>query len=106
MAIKINEYHGYKSQTSFWKAMCVTIGKYKLYFSYETLIAFETPNKCYVLEDHWSHTTKQHVYSAAGYNSGQRVSSKVLELLVHSELLKIPFEEAMNSANIHCERIH
>lgn len=105
MEIKINEYHGYKSETSKWKAMCVTMGKYKLYFSYNTLIAFETPNKCYKIKEHWSFTTRQHRYSAGSWRNSQFVDEKTLKLLVYSELLKLPFEEAMDLAGVHCERV-
>ena len=105
MGIDIHEYHGYRSKTSFWKAMCVKIGEYKLYFSYNTLIAFETPKKCYKIDYHWSHTTNGHRYSA-GRGKTQYVNSKVLQLLVYSELLKLPFEEAVKDADIRCERIH
>jgi len=107
--IKKHEYHGYKSQASKWKAQCITIGDYKLYFSYDTLIAFETPNKCYKLDEHWSFTTRQHRYSAGGgwrsQGAVQFVSSKLLNLLVYSVLLNQPFEEAQNNAGIHCERV-
>lgn len=106
MGIEINEYHGYKSNTSKWKAMCVTIGDYKLYFSYNTLIAFETPNKCYKINEHWSFTTRQHRYSAGKWSKTQFVDPKILKLLIYTELEKKPFEEAMRLAGVHCERVH
>lgn len=106
MAINIDEYHGYLSKTSFWKAQRVTIGDYKLYFSYNTIIAFETPNKCYKVNDQLSHTTKGHISSAGtDWHNTQYVDSKTLQLLIYSELMKIPFEEAMKNAGVHCKRV-
>lgn len=107
MGITKHEYHGYQSDASKWKAQCITIGDYKLYFSYDTLIAFETPKKCYTVDEGRSLTTNGHRYSVGNRNSSTEfVNKKILELLVYSELLKLPFEEAMRNANIHCERIH
>ncbi len=107
MGIEIKEYHGYRSNTSKWKAMCVTIGEYKLYFSYNILIAFETPNKCYKIDDHWSFTTKQHRSSAGRYGKPSKfVNPKILNLLVYTELERKPFKEAMSLAGVHCERVH
>lgn len=103
----IHSYYDYQSNTSKYKAMCVEIGDFKLYYSYQTLIAFETLRDQYITNRNYSLTTSGHKYSAR--NSSKNVNyvePKVLKLITLTNLLKLPFEEAKRIAGFHCERVH
>jgi len=89
------------------KAVCVVIGDFKLYFSYNTLIGFETPTDQYLTEKEHSFTTSGHKRSVwDSFKNRHTVDQKVLELIVNTELLKQPFKEARSNANLRCERVH
>ena len=99
--------YAYNANNSKYKAMCAVLGDFKLYYSYNTLIGFETPKAQYITEKHFSHTTQGHKYSARNWKkTPMRVQDSVLELIVLTNLLKLPFEEAKDVAGVHCERIH
>ena len=104
---KIYSYNDYKSDASKYKAMCVQIGDYKLYYSYKILICFETLRDCYLTGETHSQTTGSHKWSARNqYKELHVVDQKVLELITLTTLLKMPFEEAKEIAGIRCERVH
>lgn len=105
--ISINPYYGYYSNNSKYKAMCVKLGKYKLYFSYRMPIAFETPTDQYVTTLKYSVTTSGHIWSAKNWEKNiHSTEQKVLKLIILTHLLKLPFEEAKNVTELYCERVH
>jgi len=107
MHINISSYGGYHSNASKYKAMRVELGKFKLYFSYQTLIVFETPKDQYITNRKYSLTTSSHKYSARiFYKNVNYVEPTVLDLITLTSLLKISFEEAKQIAGFPCERIH
>jgi hypothetical protein len=104
---KIYSYNGYKANASKFKAMCVKIGNYKLYYSYEILICFETLKDSYISQEKHSSTTGNHRWSARNSSKNVHyVDQNVLELIALTTLLKMPFEEAKDLAGIRCERVH
>ena len=114
MEIKSDCYYGYKSDASKWKAIRITIGNFKLYFTYGRLLAFETPDVIYKTNEkftndrgHTSTTSAGHKYAAGPHRKRVKyVEPKLLKLLICSGLLNQPFEEAKNNANLYCERVH
>jgi len=107
MSIRLKSYHYSHYSTTNKKAICVIIGDFKLYFSYNTLIAFETPTDQYITAKKHSFTTSGHKWSARNVGKNTHaVDQKVLELITFTELLKQPFKEARSNANLRCERVH
>jgi len=116
MRIETSCYIDYKSDASKWKAQCITIGDFKLYFTYGKLLAFETPDVIYKTEKVFTNdrgvpsmTSSGHKYSIGGYRgtkSIKYVDDKLLKILICSQLLKQPFEEAKSNANFYCKRVH
>ena len=104
---KIYSYNDYKANASKFKAMCVKMGDYKLYYSYEILICFETLKDCYLSGENHGPTTGGHKWSAQNRSKKLHVvEQNVLELITLTTLLKMPFEEAKDVAGIRCERVH
>ena len=104
--LNFDSYH-YDSNGSKYKAMRLEMGDFKLYYSYNTLIAFETPKNQYISNLRYSHTTGGHKYSVREWEKDQHsVSEKVLKLVAITNLLKLPFEEAKKIAGISCERVY
>lgn len=115
MKIEASCFYDYRSDTSKWKAQCVTIGDYKLYFSYGKLIALETPDRVFKTKKEYTNhrgdvsaTTRNHKYSAgSGYRKKRvYVDHTVLETLICVTIMNQSFEEARNNANLCCERVH
>ncbi len=107
MSIRLRSYHYDYNTPSGKKAICVIMGAYKLYFSYNTLIAFETPTDQYITAKKHSFTTSSHKWGLTDYSKKTHsVDQKVLELITLTEMLKQPFKEANSHAGIHCERVH
>ena len=107
MSITLSSYHYSHYSSINKKAICVEIGDFKLYFSYNTLIAFETPTDQYVTAKKHSFTTSGHKWSVRAYDKHKHyVDQKVLEVIAFTELLKQPFQEAAGNARLHCERVH
>lgn len=105
--VGIYPYNNYRSNTSKYKAMYVEMGDYRLYYSYQTLIAFETRKDQYITNKRWSSTTNGHKYSARNFRKNVNyVSQRVLELILLTSLLKLGFEKAKRIAGFHCERVH
>ena len=102
--INISNYGGGVSPSSQIKAMRVQVGDFKLYFSYTTLIGFETPDAIFVTNTDHSHTTSSHKYSIGGWRSGNKtkhyVPDKLLQIIVYSNLLKLPFKECLENVNL------
>lgn len=104
--LNFDSYH-YDSNNSKYKAMRLEMGNFKLYYSYNTLIAFETLKNQYVSNLPYSHTTRGHKYSTRNFGKDRHsVSEKVLKLVAITNLLKLPFEEAKEIARISCERVY
>ena len=107
MSIKLRSYQYSHNSPSGKKAICVIIGEFKLYFSYNTLIAFETPTDQYITAKKHSFTTSGHKWGLRSYDKIRHsVDQKVLELITFTELLKQPFKEARSNANLRCERVY
>lgn len=106
-SLNIYSYGGYSSNASKYKAMCIQLGEFKLYYSYNTLIAFETKKDQFITNKRWSHTTDSHRHSARNFRKNiEYVSQDVLKLITLTSLLKLPFEEAKDVAGFRCERVH
>ncbi len=105
--IRLHSYHYTHNSPSGKKAICVMIGDYKLYFSYNTLIAFETPTDQYITAKKHSFTTSSHKWGLRSYGKDMHsVDQKILQLIVFTSLLKLPFKEAKELAGLYCKRVH
>ena len=102
----IYSYH-YAANNSKFKAMCVELGNFKLYYSYSTLIGFETQKAQYITNKRYSQTTASHKSSARNYKKNpSHVRDSILKLIVLTNLLKLPFTRAIDIAGVSCERVH
>jgi len=83
------------------------MGKYKLYFSYNKLIAFETETDQYVTAKKHSFTTSNHRWGLRHeYKSKHYVDQAVLQVIALTEMMKQPFMEAKENADLYCKRIY
>ena len=107
MKVNIWSYYNYLANASKWKAMCVELGKYKLYFSYRTPVVFETLTDQYITAHKYSQTTSGHVWSARDFLKNKHyVEPNLLRLITLTTVLKLPFEEAKDVTGLHCEQVH
>jgi hypothetical protein len=61
--VKIEGYHNYSSSNYGINALSVTIGTLKLYFSYDTVIAFRDNGNLVIRKNDWSTVTGKHLNS-------------------------------------------
>lgn len=74
--IKISTYGNYQRNYG-THAMKVKVGMLTLYFSYETIVAFEDDNQgLKVVENSWGPTTGRHLNLIDGGNTSKRLSSE------------------------------
>lgn len=110
--IEMRNYGGGSSAPSMKKAMKVDIGEYTLYFSYNTLIAFENKEKVYVTTKFHSHTTSRHESSVGWrdkvwrdspykvWRDREYVPDKLLQIIAYSNILKLPFKEILKLVDL------
>jgi hypothetical protein len=58
--ISISSYYG-KSPSAENNAKCVIVNDVRFYFSYETLVGIETPDRLNVIQNQWGPTTGKHL---------------------------------------------
>lgn len=63
--VSIKSYYG-DSASAQNNAKMVAVGPVKYYFSYETLVAVESPDGFFVRQNDWSTTTGRHINSIDG----------------------------------------
>lgn len=96
-SIRIDSYGGFESASANIKAMCVTIGEYKLYFSYHRLIGLETPDTVFITDEKISVTTSGHKYSIrSGQKDRKYVPDNLLHIITISCLLNKNYKESIN----------
>lgn len=93
----IDCYFDYRSKASLFRAMFVEIGVYKLYFSYENLIAFKKGfDGIYITKKKFKYAEK-HKNSVKldrwNLSSIHIVEQDMLEFMVFRDMLKIPFDD-------------
>lgn len=78
----IKTYGNYSSSNYGAHALCVTVGRITVWFSYQTPIAFRDGyNPRVVRENDWSTTTGKHLNAIDGGNKKGRVSGQEFERL-------------------------
>ena len=88
MSIRICGYGNYSSGNYGTNAMLVHVGDVTLYFSYQTLVAFDAPDfGSVVCKNSWGPTTGKHLNWIDGGNKKGRVSTDEFDRLV-GELVK------------------
>lgn len=76
MRIRLSSYGGYSGNYGA-HCMVVTIGTLSLYFSYQTVVAFEDDGiGLKVVENQWGPTTGKHLNTIDGGNKSSRLSSQ------------------------------
>lgn len=76
---RITSYGDYKSGNYGAHSLRVDIGTLSLYFSYETVVAFQDADGLKVRENSWSTTTGKHLNWIDGGNKKARLASQVFE---------------------------
>lgn len=87
--IRIDGYYNYSAVGCEWKAMEVRLGRYRLYFSYHTLIGFQVDDNIFITDEKYSYTTSQHKYSIGNWNNRIYVPDNVFEYIVKENLKSI-----------------
>ncbi len=89
MQVSMRSYGNYSSDNYGAHAMQVDIGKIRLYFSYQTVIAFHEDGHCVkVRQNDWSTTTGKHLNAIDGGNKKNRLPGAEFEKEL-SALLKL-----------------
>lgn len=83
---KIETYGEYASGNYGAHALAVTVGSLRVYFSYRTPVAYETPGRRVVRENDWGPTTGKHLNWIDGGNKADRVSGAEFEQALAAEL--------------------
>lgn len=92
--IRIDNYGWGSSPSSQIKTMCITLGKYKLYFSYNTLVGFYDGKTYFVTNKNRSRTTSKHIWSIGDWSEKKiYVKEDLLRIIVYSTLLNKNMEE-------------
>lgn len=78
--VRIDGYGGYSSQNYGVNALRVQIGSLTLWFSYNTIVAFQEPGKLpRVCENLWGSTTGKHLNSIDGSDKKSRLKAAEFE---------------------------
>ena len=85
----ISSYGEYKSGNYGVNSLMVSIGALTLYFSYNTIVAFSTPQTGQkVRQNDWSTTTGKHLNWIDGGDKKGRLPSAEFEALLNTELTR------------------
>ena len=77
----INSYGNYSSDNYGAHCLCVTIPGLKVWFSYQTPVAFQADGPRIVRENEWGPTTGKHLNWIDGGEKSRRVSGEEFERL-------------------------
>lgn len=87
--VKIRSYGNYSSSNYGAHSLRVDIGSLTLYFSYETVIAFYTPQTGEIVSENcWKQTTGKHLNAIDGGNKKMRLPREQFEAKLN-EVLKV-----------------
>lgn len=88
MQVRLKSYGEYSSDNYGAHAMQVDVGAIRLYFSYETVIAYNAPGEGLVIrENDWSTTTGKHL-NAISRDKSRRISGEAFEAKLEAMLKK------------------
>ena len=94
MNVRIGKYGDYSSGNYGTNAMRVEVGPVTLYFSYQTLVAFNAPGfDSVVSENSWGSTTGKHLNWIDGGDKKNRLPSDAFDAEVSKLLKKFSFPE-------------
>lgn len=79
MNITKKSYGNYSSDNYGAHSMYIKVGKLSLYFSYDTVVAFDNGDGLVVRQNDWSTTTGKHLNAIDGGNKKARIPGTVFE---------------------------
>lgn len=98
----IDSYGKYHGRNYGLNCLMVSFGTFVLYYSYETIVAFSTPELgLLVRENEWSTTTGKHLNWIDGGDKKNRLNGGQFEALLHDTLKAIRLETVSDSEHVH-----